>query len=408
MTEPAAVAAPRAVVAIAIAVATTVCGVLPVFLAGSLSVQATADLGLTSAILGIVIAVFWASSSLFSARAGRIAESWGVRPTLALAVGLALVAMAGVALLSPSWHWFAVWMVVAGAANGFGHPPSNALILAAVNGARTGAAFGVKQAAIPISTLCAGLAVPLVALNFGWRATFVAGALLCLLALASIVVFVPRLPVRAKSGGGPGITGRLRRYFLLLAVSGFLGVAQANVIGGFTVATASDRGFGAAEAGFIVGGASIAGIVVRIAVGIAADRGIGGTMRTVAVMLVLGAVGLAGIAFGSGAVFIAGCVLAFGAGWGWNGLVHYTIAQRAGSYTASATGLVQGGAYAGGAAGPLLFGLLVGHTGLGTGWAVAAGCAVAAAVVAYLASRLEGGLSVPASPQTRPPTPPKS
>lgn len=408
MTEPAAVAPPRAVVAIAIAVATTVCGVLPVFLAGSLSVQATADLGLTAAVLGIVIAVFWASSSVFSAPAGRIAESWGVRPTLALAVGLALVAMAGVALLSPSWHWFALWMVVAGAANGFGHPPSNALILAAVRGGRTGAAFGVKQAAIPISTLCAGLAVPLVALNFGWRATFIAGAILCLAALAAILAVVPRLPVRARRSGGPGITGTLRTYFLLLAVSGFLGVAQANVIGGFTVATASERGFGAAEAGFIVGGASVAGIVVRIAVGMAADRGIGGTMRTVAAMLVLGAVGLAAIAFGSGAVFIAGCVLAFGAGWGWNGLVHYTIAQRAGVYTASATGLVQGGAYAGGAAGPLLFGLLVTHTGLGAGWAVAAGCALASAAVAFLASRLEGGLSVPGSPQTLPPTPARS
>lgn len=401
---------PGAAVGIAIAVATTVCGVLPVFLAGSLSVQANADLGLTAAILGIVIAVFWASSSVFSARAGRIAESWGVRPTLALAVGLALVAMVGVALLSPSWPWFAVWMVVAGAANGFGHPPSNALILATVRGGRTGTAFGVKQAAIPISTLLAGLAVPVVALTLGWRATFVAGAALCTLALLAIVLLVPRLPVRAKprAGSGEGITGSLRTYFRLLAVSGFLGVAQANVIGGFTVETATQRGFGPAEAGFIVVAASVAGIVVRIVVGYAADRGVGGTMRTVALMLLLGALGLAGIAFGSGAVFVAGCVLAFGAGWGWNGLVHYTIAQRAGIYTASATGLVQGGAYAGGAAGPLLFGLLVTHTGLGVGWAAAAGCAVASALVAFLASRLEGGLSVPGMPPTAPGAAPRS
>ncbi|GAB2468072.1 cyanate permease [Conyzicola lurida] len=400
---------PSAPFAIAIAVATTVCGVLPVFLAGSLSVQATADLGLTAAILGIVIAVFWASSSLFSARAGRVAEVWGVRPTLALAVSLALVAMVGVALLSPSWHWFAGWMVLAGAANGFGHPPSNALILAAVPAGRTGAAFGVKQAAIPISTLCAGLAVPLLALTFGWRATFVVGAALCIAALATILIAVPRLPVRAKAAKGQaGITGPLRRYFSLMAVSGFLGVAQANVVGGFTVATASERGFGPAEAGYIVGAASVAGIVVRIAVGIAADRGIGGTMSTVALMLFLGALGLGGIAFGSGPVFIAGCVLAFGAGWGWNGLVHYTIAQRAGAFTASATGLVQGGAYAGGAVGPLLFGALVSHSGLGVGWVAAATCAVAAAIVAYAASRLEGGLSGTGPASSLPPSPARS
>jgi cyanate permease len=223
------------------------------------------------------------------------------------------------------------------------------------------------------------------------------------------MIAVPRLPVRAKAAKGqPGITGPLRRYFSLMAVSGFLGVAQANVVGGFTVATASERGFGPAEAGYIVGAASVAGIVVRIAVGIAADRGIGGTMSTVALMLFLGALGLGGIAFGSGPVFIAGCVLAFGAGWGWNGLVHYTIAQRAGAFTASATGLVQGGAYAGGAVGPLLFGALVSHSGLGVGWVAAATCAVAAAIVAYAASRLEGGLSEPGPTSSPPPSPARS
>ncbi|KQP57169.1 MFS transporter [Agreia sp. Leaf283] len=393
---------------IAIAVATTVCGVLPVFLAGSLSVQANADLGLTAAILGIVIAVFWASSSVFSRPAGRIAERWGVRPTLMLTVGLAFVAMVGVAFASPSWPWFALWMLVAGAANGFGHPPSNALILATVRSTFTGTAFGIKQAAIPISTLCAGIAVPLIALTLGWRATFIVGAALCALTLLAIGLFVPALEARRRAGKGDGITGTLRTYFLLMAVSGFLGVAQANVIGGFTVQTAVERGFGPAEAGFIVVGASIAGIVVRIAVGMAADRGLGGTMRTVAVMLLLGAVGLGGIAYGSGPVFIAGCVLAFGAGWGWNGLVHYTIAQRAGAFTASATGLVQGGAYAGGAVGPLLFGFLGTQAGLGVGWAVAAGCAVASGVAAYLASRLEGGLSLPGSRTTGPAGPPRS
>jgi MFS family permease len=400
----------RAVSGISIAVATTVCGVLPVFLAGSLSVQANADLGLSAAVLGIVIAVFWASSSVFSRPAGRIAERWGVRPTLMLAVGLAFVAMAGVAFVSPSWPWFAVWMVVAGAANGFGHPPSNALILATVRPNFSGTAFGIKQAAIPISTLCAGIAVPLIALTLGWRATFIVGAVLCALTLVAIGLIVPALPAtqKRKPGPGEGITGNLRTYFLLMAVSGFLGVAQANVIGGFTVQTAVQRGFGPAEAGFIVVAASVAGIVVRIAVGMAADRGIGGTMRTVAAMLLLGAVGLGGIAFGSGAVFIAGCVLAFGAGWGWNGLVHYTIAQRAGVYTASATGLVQGGAYAGGAVGPLLFGFLVTQAGLGVGWGVAAGCAVASGVAAYLASRLEGGLSVPELPTGGPEDRPRS
>ena len=48
---------------------------------------------------------------------------------------------------------------------------------------RLGLSFGIKQAAIPIATLLAGVAVPTVALTVGWRWAYLIGAGLALLAL---------------------------------------------------------------------------------------------------------------------------------------------------------------------------------------------------------------------------------
>ena len=52
---------------------------------------------------------------------------------------------------------------------------------------RQGLSFGVKQAAIPVSTLLAGAAVPTVALTLGWRWAFVLGGLRAMAALAARV-----------------------------------------------------------------------------------------------------------------------------------------------------------------------------------------------------------------------------
>jgi hypothetical protein len=64
------------------------------------------------------------------------------------------------------------------------------------------------------------------------------------------------------------------------AVASAQGAGQVNVVGAFTVTMAVQAGFDAAGAGLLLGAASVAGILVRPLMGIAADRGIGGTMAT--------------------------------------------------------------------------------------------------------------------------------
>ena len=62
------------------------------------------------------------------------------------------------------------------AANALGQLASNAALARHVPAHRQGLSFGVKQAAIPVSTLLAGAAVPTIALTAGWRWAFVAAA----------------------------------------------------------------------------------------------------------------------------------------------------------------------------------------------------------------------------------------
>lgn len=379
--------------ATALAALTTVVAVLPVFLIGGLAVQLERDLGMTASALGVAVAVFWAVSALFSAPAGYVASGLGMRRGMPLAVGLAFAALIGTAFLTPHWTFLILWLSLAGAANALTHPLSNGLIVDQVATRNRAFAFGLKQAAIPAATLTAGLSVPVFALTVGWNWTFALAALLAALLIPALLRVLPRRvpnPVpRSERPAREPLPRRLRPFLLATAVAGGLGAAQANVVGAFTVTMAVQAGFDAAAAGLLLGAASVAGIFARPLVGIAADRGIGGSMATVALMMGAGCLGLLGMASGHPVAYAAGCVVAFGFGWGWNGLVHYVVSHTAHPFTVQATGITQSGTYIGGTLGPLLFGLIFSQFGPAVGWALAAVLAAAGAAAALVAFRLE-------------------
>lgn len=371
---------------------TTVVAVLPVFLVGGLAVQLKDDLEMSASALGAAVAAFWAVSALLSTPAGYAAAGLGLRRGMPLAVALGLTALLGIAFLTPRWPWLILWLGVAGAANALIHPLSNGLIVKRVALANRAFAFGIKQAAIPAATLAAGLSVPVVALTVGWSWTF---ALAAGLATLLILALIRQLPRQAKQpanvGHGPksALPRSLRPFLLATALAAGLGSAQANSVGAFTVVSAVASGFDPAAAGVLLGVASAAGMITRPLVGIAADRGVGGSMATVALMMGGGCLGLIGMATGDAVAYGVGCVVAFGLGWGWNGLVHYVVARRAHPFTAQATGITQSGTYIGGTLGPLAFGFVFAHYGPTAGWTAAAAVAAAGAGAALVAYRLE-------------------
>lgn len=379
-----------------IAALTTVVAVLPAFLVGGLAVQLEDDLGMTAAALGLCVASFWAVSALLSAPAGFVATSLGMRRGMLLTVCLGFIAMLGFAAFTPHWPFLILWLSIAGAANALSHPLSNGLIVDQVGSRNRAFAFGLKQAAIPIATLTAGLSVPIFALTIGWQWTFAATALL---AVALVPILMHVLPRRAplktpKAARAPRVPlpRRLRPFLFATAVAGALGSGQANVVGAFTVASAVEAGFDPASAGLLLGAASAAGVLARPLVGVLADRGIGGSMATVAMMIGAGCLGLIGMASGNPVAYGVGAVVAFGLGWGWNGLVHYVVSHTAHPFIAQATGITQIGTYVGSTVAPLVFGFLFTAYDDGVGWSIAAGVAAAGAIAAAVAFRLEKGL----------------
>ena len=368
---------------ILLAVSVATVGVLPAFLAGGLAVQIRSELGFGAGALGLALAVFFVASSISSALAGRVAERVGSHVAMRFSSLIGVLSLLAVAMLAGSWWGLVACLVLGGMGNAIAQPSTNLMLAREVPGGHQGLAFGVKQAAIPVATLLAGLAVPVLAVTVGWRWAFAGAALLALL----VSLLVP------KGGDGGSSSAKQARAgdaplapLVVLAVGIGLGSTAATPLGAFVVESAVSTGVEVGTAGLLLALGSGVGIVVRVVAGHLADGMKSGRLRLVAGMLVLGTAGFAMLATGSPGLLVLGVVLAFGAGWGWPGLFNLAIVRSNPKAPAAATGITQTGASGGAALGPLLFGYTVEATSFGTAWLATAAVALLSAA-AILAGR---------------------
>ena len=366
--------------------ASTTLAYLPAFLLGGLAVLLRADLGLSEAGLGLAVATFFGSSALASIPGGRLAERIGARRSIAVAGTVSVGSLIGMGwLTSTAAHLFA-FLVVAGAANGLAQPASNLALARGVAPARRALAFGVKQSAIPLTGLIAGVAVPLLAVPFGWRSAFLASTV-----IAGASVLLPAVP-RAGRVVARGSSSRPRvrtRALTVLAVGAGFGSAAANSLGAFLVFSAVKGGVDVSVAGLLLACGSGVSIVVRLVVGWVADRWHGPPLMAVAGMLAVGVVGFGTIAVADSMRWlVVGTVVAFGAGWGWPGLFHLAVVNRSMHAPAASTGVTQTGVFLGGMLGPIGFGLLAGGVGFASAWLAAAATAAGAALLTLVGAHL--------------------
>ena len=371
---------------ILLAVSVATVGVLPSFLTGGLAVQIRGEIGFGAGALGLAVAVFFAVSSLASALAGRMVERVGSHTAMRSSALIGVLALLAVGTLAGSWWGLVACLVLGGLGNAIAQPATNLMLAREVPGGRQGLAFGVKQAAIPVATLLAGLAVPVLAVTVGWRWAFAGAALLAL--VVSLLVPRNRDGVSASRAKESRAGGAPLAPLILLAVGIGLGSTAATPLGAFLVESAASTGVAVAAAGLLLALGSGVGIVVRVVAGHLADGMSGGRLRLVAGMLVLGTAGFAMLASGAPGLLVAGVVLAFGAGWGWPGLFNFAIVKSNPEAPAAATGITQTGASGGAALGPLLFGYTVEATSYGTAWLAAAAVALLAAVAIVAGRRL--------------------
>ena len=362
-------------------------GILPGFLLAALAVLVRRDMPLTETHLGFSVACGFTASALLSAPAGRVTSRIGSRMGFVVAsggvaTGLALITFA------QSWLQLAIGLTVAGCGNAFMQVAANLRIARAVAPGRHGVAFGVKQSAIPGATMVAGVAVPTIAVTLGWRSTFA-------MATASAVLIMGWQLVQSRGSrtvepGPIEVTASTMPPELVRPVRAFtLGVgcaaAAATSLGTFLPEFAVGRGWTPENAGFLLAAGSALCITSRVSFGLRIDTRPARGFPWVVVQLAAGAASLVVLALSSGAAatLVPAVLVAFAAGWGWSGLFNFAIVREAPEAPATVTGRTQAGVFAGGGAGPLLFGVIATRASYETAWLAAATCmAVGGALIA--------------------------
>jgi predicted MFS family arabinose efflux permease len=378
---------------VANALAVTSIGALPVWMLSAYAPNLQRDLGIDTTSLGLILAGYFGLSSVIAMRGGRFVERVGWRRAVVVTSVVSAISLVAIALLARSVPTLVLGMLIGALANSTSQPAGNDAIAAGVDRNRQGLAFGVKQAALPISTLIVGMSVGLFDRQWGWRAAFLCGAALalCLAVTAGLRVLRESAELRRSAAAKPArskVRHQVTRPLKLLSVGAGFGTAATISLGGFLPIYAVQRGLDAGSAGQLLALGSAIGVVSRVVSGVLADRRTGRHLIVVASMMGCGCLGLLVLAlFGDApAGLILGTALAFGLGWSWNGVFHLAVVRYATVPPPVATSAAQTAMNLGAAVGPAGFGALavVSYT---LAWSVSALCLGVAAVLMICARR---------------------
>lgn len=360
----------------------TALAAVPPFLIGSLMPAMRSDLDIDTGGLGILIAFYFLAGALAAVPGGRLAERLGARRGLILTGSITSLSLILIAAVVQTWTHLALVIIVAGVANGMVHPAGNLALIRGVSALRRGSAFGIKQAAAPLATMFAGIALPVLALTLGWRAAF----LIATFPLPFIVLVLPTdLP-----GGGTALRStamRPDRTLVLIAVASSLGFGAATTVGAFLVDSVVSAGGRPAVAGATLTAASATCIGVRVLIGWQTDRMQQPSILLVAGLLAIGAGGLVVLALSPEGIWPVGAVVGMAAGWGWPGLLYHAVAEANPQSPAAATAVATTGNAIGAVVGPLAFGLVASRVSFTTAWTMSAVAMLMAGLLMVLANQ---------------------
>ena len=367
----------------ALAIAAGAATVLPGFLVGSLALQIRADLDVSVGAVAAGVTVFFAAGAVGAGPGGRLGERAGALRTIrGCVIGTAVVLLL-VALVAQSLAILLGLLAAAGLVNSICQPAINLFMADQVPLDRQGLAFGIKQSAIPTAVLVSGLALPVLALPLGWRATFA----ICAGAVLAVAAVVGRAGSSFAAPPERARAPRPSRKLVITAVGAALASSGPSALGAYLVASAVDVGIAEGAAGALSAAGSASSLVVRILVGHRADRRRDYGFSTMVALLVAGAGGFALLAVGQPAPFVAGVFVAFALGWGWPGLFNLAVVDLHREAPGAATGISQSGIYVGAAIGPAAYGLLSSAIGYAAAWGVAGALSLVAAVAVAWAAR---------------------
>ena len=357
---------------------------LPVHLLGASSVLLREDLHFDQAHLGMAVAAFFGAFGIVALVAGHISQTRGPRTALLIATTCSCVSLLGMATLVHDRMSMLAFLMIGGAGNAFAQTGGNLALSSGVGVGRQGMAFGLKQSAIPVSSLLAGAAVPLVGLTLGWRWSFVV-----VLALAPVQYALLSRNFSETTALRADDSAPATDWPLLIALTvAYGGAAGASAtLAAFLVDSAVSNGVQIGSAGALLAMGSVVSIATRLAVGWIVDRRGHADLMIVVVLLFLGATGYLALSSGSMVLFAIGAAVAFGAGWGWNGVFNHAIVSMNKRNPGTATGFAMMGMATGGMLWPFAFGLLVTATSFRVAWTATAALSFAAGAIIVGAER---------------------
>lgn len=359
----------------------------PAFLLGAAFFQIGPEFGIGPVGLGALTATFFLTASAASPAMGRWVQRVGWQRAMRVNTRASSVVMLAIAFLARDFWTMGGLLVLAAVFYGISNPAANLALSDHTDPARRATIFGAKHAGIPASALLAGLAVPVVVVEFGWRAAVVLASMIAL----ALSFVVPRSEVAStvseaeEARSGPPRPALSVRWLLGLAAGSALATWAAIGLGTYLVSASVERGFSEEAAGWLQFSGAALSIASRIAVGHLTDRFHWSGFAGIATLTGIGAIVFALMPLSMSAGFVVLVLVAYASGWGWPGLMTYTVVDANRGSVASSSSITQAGVFVGAGAGPLILGFVIDRASFDAAWlTVAAGLLGASTVVGAL------------------------
>jgi predicted MFS family arabinose efflux permease len=355
----------------------------PTFLVAASFLQLQQDIGLTTTALGALTAAFFLTAAMTSTPLGRLVDRIGWQRAMQINVAGSAVVLVLMATVARSFSVLLVLLVVAGAFYGFANPAANKSLAERVDPSRRALIFGLKHAGIPASTLLAGLALPLIIVRWSWPAAF--GAALLLVPVVWFLIASDREstePIPAVDEPGRGARPLTVWDLATLAGAAALCTTAAMSLSVFLVeASVEEASLSESTAGVLLFAGSLASIAGRMTAGVVTDRAHGRGFASLVVLMGTGSLVFFLLPMSTGAGFFVLVLAAFATGWGWPGMMTFTVVNANTESVAASSSITQAGIFLGAGTGPVLLGLVIDATSFHTSWLVVAAALLVAATI---------------------------
>jgi predicted MFS family arabinose efflux permease len=365
-----------------------VAATLPPFLTGAFAVRLRAELPIRSGQLALAVSAFFVVTAGCAPFAGRLCDRAGWRRTLLVGVCGSAISLVGLATTARGDASLAGWLAVGGLANAVVVPAAGVAVSRGVSKPLLGRAVGLTQAAVPITGIIAGVAVPSSLATIGWRWSYAASGIVPVLAGGALArLHAGTRPPEETSGPPPGGSSPdNRRQLVLLALSGALGTTLVTGLASSFVVLTVDDGTTVSTAGLLLALGGTVGAAVRIASGWLPGVRARPSAGIVVGLQIVAATGFAALATRQPQLLVPGTVLAFAGGWGWPSAFNHVLLVRYADQPGAATGFVLTGLATGAIVGPPLLAHAVDVGSPTAAWWSACGLGLAAAAISAAAA----------------------